>query len=195
MSHEGVFERILKSAKNVLRDRSRLTVRAVADDAGISPGTVTYYFRSVPQLIHELGRGYFARGQHVLEGLRSAVDTAVVEREVRGAVQHAFDNAAYLRTVDRDADAARSEHRARLREHPALNGSAKASRQRKAMALLFMLGIDELACLSDEELIAWSGAASIDEAKTFLADTIAHAATVVYFAEPPAEGEPLKRGD
>lgn len=181
---ETVYEKILRSAKAVLRREGRLTVRAVATEAEISPGTVTYYFRSLPHLIHELGRGYAARGRRRLEELRDGIDEGIVRGEVRAAVRNAFGHAEYLRAVERDVRAERVEAWRTFREHSALNeGGHEQSRHRKALALLFMLGIDELVCLDDDELMVWSGSASPAEARQFFEDAIASAAATLYFSE------------
>ncbi len=86
---------IMESVCRLLAEGSHraLTLRAVADDAGVSKGMVTYYFDSKDQLIAEaithfldqqlgLVRGIIRVEAPIQERMRMLIDTALPERDV-----------------------------------------------------------------------------------------------------------------
>lgn len=92
-------EAVLDAAEGLLVEggRSALTIRALAQRAGASNGSIYHSFGSLDTVI---GRAWLRRAQQFLALQRTAVDEALRREDPRGAVQAAADTTAQLAELD-----------------------------------------------------------------------------------------------
>jgi AcrR family transcriptional regulator len=95
-------EALLDAAEELVIERGRgnLTVRALADRAGASNGSIYHAFGSVE---HVVAKAWLHRAQQFLEVQRAAVDAELAAGDPVGAVQAAADAPARLHGIEPSA--------------------------------------------------------------------------------------------
>lgn len=170
------YERIVDAATRLVRHAERLSVRRVAREAKLSPGTVTYYFRSIDQLLDALGSEYFDRGQRGLVGMHARASEEEIIARVKEGVHRAFVHRSFLQAT-MTVTCPRKE---RVLEEVltwavSAGGEKSSAGERKILTMLFVRGVGQLVSSRDEDLMRWSNTQSIEDAREAIASALGKA--------------------
>jgi TetR/AcrR family transcriptional regulator, regulator of biofilm formation and stress response len=134
-------ERILQATLQLIGEQGlgAVTNRAVAERAGVSPGSLTYHFASQTELLRESLLRFVGQEAQRLEGLAEGLEGTTAEvDEVAAAVQ------AVVQTADRRDQLAQMELYLQAARDPELREVADlafAAYDRAARAVLVALGV------------------------------------------------------
>lgn len=174
------YERIVDAATRIVRHAERLSVRRVAREAKLSPGTVTYYFRSVDQLLDALGQEYFDRGQRQLVGMDARASEDEIVTRVKEAVQRAFEHRSFIQATTTVACPRKERVLEEVLGWACSAGTdGKKAGERKILTMLFLRGVGQLVSSRDEDLMRWSNTRSVEDAREATATALGKAAATL----------------
>lgn len=172
------YQRILDAGRDLVRARVPVTARTVAAVTQLSTGTVTYYFRRADALVDAVCSEYFASMGELVRcarGSRSDILTSI-ER----AVALSLSNPALVRAITRNETVNRAHAMNQfLGLAETVNTAHGHAVEQKVLALVFMLGVEELAMVDEAVLLRCTGTTSIDAARAVATESIVHAAATL----------------
>ena len=180
------YQRILDAGRELIRMHAPVSARAVAARTKMSTGTVTYYFRRADQLIDAVCSDYLATMGEFLSGAKG--HQAEVLACIESGVSLSLHNPQLIRAITRNAPAGRAHAIHKLLEaadahRPAtkddVDRDVDHSVDRKVMALIFMLGVEQLAMMDEDVLQRCTEARSTEGARAVATRSITNAAATL----------------
>ena len=179
------YQRILDAGRELIQMHAPVSARAVAEHTKMSTGTVTYYFRRADQLVDAVCSEYLATMSELLAEVKTRpVDQADVLASIESSVALSLRNPQLIRAITRNAPAGRAHAIQRLMEtaqayRPGLPQSTDHGVDRKVMALIFMLGVEQLAMMDSDLLQRCTEAPCAETARAAATRAITNAAATL----------------
>jgi AcrR family transcriptional regulator len=192
MSEQHVIDRILDAARTILqRDGvTQLTFRAVAREAGISVGTLAYYFESRARLLETVLDVYHddfaAMAQSVLDLEKDEIEENL--EAIRALVRYAFDHqadarlrlATWMTEWKVPSDRADASSALLHRATGQLGSDRWSPAERLVVMQMLVYGTQNFAAIAPEELCRVTTIESPTEARQLVEATIGRMVSLLF---------------
>lgn len=196
------IDRIIDAVRDLVVNGgiSKISYRSVARAAGLSLGTVTYYFRSRNELMEAVLERHHRLAVQIARPIASnlhAVPTRALAAVLRRLVRHSLDNRSEVRLRISSWAQHWSLPRVRREELDDLLSRATSREwaypgdavERRIIIQAVNYGVQHLTAMTDEDLMNITGVDDVETARRQLSDTVANLGVFLLSGTvPPKEG-------